>query len=335
MFFFLSLDRGLRSLRRALDRSRRAAYAEGTFRNLSTQWRAYLLFCFYFGFVSVPSSSHTLCLYAQFLSSYVTPGTIRNYLNGVRVLHLYLGHEFPFLQEFVVKITLKGISRLARHTPQQALAITVPTLLAVRSVIDVNNTLEVTVFTVAIFAFFLLSRLSNLLPVSAHAFDSAKDLCRRNILFLDDHLVVIFNWSKTIQFGERRLVIPLLRFVGSSICPVEFYTRMLQLIPAPPSGPAFVISGPSGLRALSKSQFVKQFRSLLVRAGIPLAHSYSGHSFRRGGATWAFGIGVPGELIQVLGDWKSECYKRYFEFSLDIMCQVGERMRDSVLSLNR
>ena len=42
---------------------------------------------------------------------------------------------------------------------------------------------------------------------------------------------------------------------------------------------------------------------------------YSGHSFRRGGATWAMHIGLPGEVIQVLGDWQSNVYQRYTDMN--------------------
>lgn len=52
-------------------------------------------------------------------------------------------------------------------------------------------------------------------------------------------------------------------------------------------------------------------------AHVSSAVRYTGHSFRRGGATYAFRSGVPGELIQVMGDWKSDAYKRYFDFSFD------------------
>jgi len=30
------------------------------------------------------------------------------------------------------------------------------------------------------------------------------------------------------------------------------------------------------------------------------------HSFRRGGASWAFSSEIPSELIQLYGDWKSD-----------------------------
>ena len=43
---------------------------------------------------------------------------------------------------------------------------------------------------------------------------------------------------------------------------------------------------------------------------------FSEHSFRRGGATWAFQSGVPGEMIQILGDWASDAYKKVLEFSM-------------------
>ena len=58
----------------------------------------------------------------------------------------------------------------------------------------------------ALFAFFLLAHLSNILPSLAARFDQSKDICHRNIQFSDPYLIVTFDWSKTIQCEERRLV---------------------------------------------------------------------------------------------------------------------------------
>ena len=54
---------------------------------------------------------------------------------------------------------------------------------------------------------------------------------------------------------------------------------------------------------------------VMRHAGVAEASLFTGHSFRRGGASWAFRSGVPGELIQICGDWASDSYKRYLEFS--------------------
>ena len=60
--------------------------------------------------------------------------------------------------------------------------------------------------------------------------------------------------------------------------------------------------------------FHKVLRWLLVKAGYQ-ASAYSSHSFRRGGATFAFSLGVRGELIQAQGDWVSDAYKLYLDLA--------------------
>ena len=57
---------------------------------------------------------------------------------------------------------------------------------------------------------------------------------------------------------------------------------------------------------------------------------FRGHSFRRGGATWGFYTSVPGELIQIFGDWASNAYKCYLEFSDDAKLRVAREMVSSL-----
>ena len=86
-----------------------------------------------------------------------------------------------------------------------------------------------------------------------------------------------------------------------------------------------VLSSRSGrLRPVLKSQFVSVRRARLRAAG-PFV---SGHFFCRGGTSWAFSMGIPGELIQVFGDWRSDAYKCYLDISpyLPLKLQVSEGM---------
>lgn len=43
--------------------------------------------------------------------------------------------------------------------------------------------------------------------------------------------------------------------------------------------------------------------------------SYSSHSFRRGGATFAFASHAPPAFIKAQGDWQSEAYLVYLQLS--------------------
>ena len=55
---------------------------------------------------------------------------------------------------------------------------------------------------------------------------------------------------------------------------------------------------------------------VLTAAGYD-AQAFSSHSFRRGGATWAFKAQVSGELIQLTGDWAADANKCYIEYEFD------------------
>ena len=106
---------------------------------------------------------------------------------------------------------------------------------------------------------------------------------------------------------------------------------MCSRLPATTSAPAFS----TGYRAgsyivMTKSQFVSVFRNRLARMGVPDPSRFRGHSFRRGGATWAFHTGVPGELIQIFGDWASDAYKCYLDFSDDAKLRVAREMVSSL-----
>ena len=57
---------------------------------------------------------------------------------------------------------------------------------------------------------------------------------------------------------------------------------------------------------------------------------FPGHSFRRGGATFAFAGEVPGELIQLHGDWASDAYLRYLDVSLHCRWQVGLKIKELI-----
>lgn len=115
MLLFYIVDTHLEELRVELRHSTKHGYAEGTSRNLRIQWQSYLLFCVYFGLSSVPTTTETLSLYAQFLSrSFKAVDSIRNYISGVRTMHLLLGIDID-INTFLLHLSLKGINRLNPH----------------------------------------------------------------------------------------------------------------------------------------------------------------------------------------------------------------------------
>ncbi|SPO24216.1 uncharacterized protein UTRI_03484 [Ustilago trichophora] len=76
-----------------------------------------------------------------------------------------------------------------------------------------------------------------------------------------------------------------------------------------PSAPLFTLDG--GL-PFSRQAFSSMLRRCLAHCGIE-ASAYSGHSFRRGAATWAASNGVDDDTIRALGRWRSDCFRRYID----------------------
>ena len=86
--------------------------------------------------------------------------------------------------------------------------------------LDISKANDATYWCCFLFAFFLMARKSNLVPVSVAKFDSSKQLCRRNIVVDNGFLRVHIFWSKTIQFGQRKLEIPLVKITDAPLQPL-------------------------------------------------------------------------------------------------------------------
>lgn len=88
-------------------------------------------------------------------------------------MHLIAGFDFPFLQSYEVRLTLKGIQRTIKHTPNQAPPIKPAILSKLVSVIDLDDGKEVTFMCAFLLTFFLLARVSNIVPQVTSRFDKA------------------------------------------------------------------------------------------------------------------------------------------------------------------
>lgn len=151
---------------------------------------------------------------------------------------------------------LRGISKLNPHTPRQPLPITPSVLLNMREQLDLQSPLHAVLWCCFIFTLFLFARKSSMVPPKAQSFGPQKHLRRGDILECEAGLLVYIKWSKTIQHGERYLMIPISAKPSSPLCPLKAFQQMCQLMPAGKSAPAFVIPRESGLTSLTHSSMV-------------------------------------------------------------------------------
>lgn len=274
--------------------------------------------------IHLPAGTETLQLYAQFLSrTFKSTQSIRNYINGIKTIHLLLGHSVEHINKFILNLSLKGIAKLNPHSVKQAECMTPDILLRISEVLDFTRSSDLVFWCLFLFAFFLLARKSNLVPTTKKDLVQKKFLLRGDVIEMSNLLVVTMFWSKTIQSGERMLHTPLLPLNESVLCPVKAFKNMCQAIPAHAEAPLFLLPNRKPVTYL---MFQNKLKHCIKRIGLNPA-AFSSHSFRRGGATLLFNANVEPDKIQLLGDWRSEAYKKYLTFTLEDKIQVSKDMR--------
>ncbi len=256
-----------------------------------------------------------LARYVAHLARRLKPQSIAKYLNIVRLLHIEADFPNPLEDNWVIKSLLTGIKRAKGQAVKRKLPITPDILLRIHKRLDLSQPQAVVFWAISLLAFFSLLRKSNLLPATSSAFSPAKHLRRCDFSRMPWGLAVQIRWTKTIQFQERHFQIPLPALPGHPLCPVKAILAAFSLTPsADPQGPAFLIPGfPS--YPLLYNNFISILRSHLSHLNLP-ADEYAGHSFRRGGASWAFRMLLPTEAIKAMGDWSSDAYLAYLEIPL-------------------
>lgn len=306
------------------------AYASGTLRNLELQWSCYKNFCAFYGLQLLPAMEETLVLFIKFLELNVkSPKTVYNYLLGVKVKHHWLGYEVKAFSSIRVKHMLRAVIKMSTHIVKQAQPVTPQILVEIKSVLNLKQPNDATFWAACVLSFMLMLRKSNLVPDTLGSFDPNKQLTRGHLQFAQDAVWITIVWSKTLQFHLKELKYPLLAIPGSELCPVAALTNMCQLVPLSQTQPCFAKRNG---QPWTYRQFQDKFRWCLARLSYNAA-LFSSHSFRRGGCSFCFQSGVPSELIQILGDWKTDIYKNYCHTTTETRAQACARFRKELLRL--
>jgi integrase len=295
---------------------RLATFSTSTKSTYSTHYRVYLDFCSKCGYLPVPITSDKLCRYAAFLARTRKFSTVKQYINIVRILHLENGLSNPLENNYFLRSVLLGIKRTKGDAVKTKLPITPEVLHRIRLALCLQDAEDSVFWAICLVAFFGLFRKGNLLLKSDSLFDPLRHLRRRDFCLCPSGIEINVRWTKTIQFRQRVLKIPLPNLPNHPLCPVRALLKAFSFIPNPSlDAPPFLLSfNQKNFVSLTQSKFSRKLTQVLSKVGYD-SSLFSGHSFRRGGATWALQCGFPSDVIKILGDWRSDAYLRYIDIS--------------------
>ena len=301
-------------------------FAASTKSNVVSQIRQWIYFCTYFDLSTMPASPIDLCLFLELMSRTCGYGHLKNVVSGIRYLHHTTGHKFPG-DSVWLDDTLQGLKRRLKGTPKQVLPINPAILRRMFHFVKLNSNNDLAMWVGCLVAFFTLFRKANLCP-RTQQFDPSTVLTREDLVIDEEgqRILVFVNFSKTNQFSQRRRCIPIPRNDDPALDLYRHVKLLYSRVKAGDDSPALSFSTKS---FITHQSFTTKLKQWLSKAGLDPS-LFSGHSFRRGGASYLYSIGGSTLMVQVMGDWRSQVFTRYLYLTMEDRQQAQSLMKSSI-----
>ena len=276
-------------------------FAEGTKRNHKSNITQFMFFCIKFDRPVCPTNRDTIMAFARLACMTVSYGTLKNIFSSIKFLHRANNQTYPE-DDWQLESTLKALKREMSGAPLQTLPITPEILLKMYAFVDTNKPRDFANWTAFLTTFYCMLRKASAVPKSLDAFNEVKELSRNKVDTAAgaEVVLVLMNYSKTEQFGNKNVVIPLLKNPVHALDPVYHLQELFTRFPVANSLPAFSYIEKGKIKCITYDGFTKELKRLLTLSGLK-AESFSGHSFRRGGASYLYKLGADPLLIQASG----------------------------------
>ena len=307
----LELEKQLQELRIQNHATQGFKYTKKSAANVISGIRQYMYFTLYFKLTPLPASEDTLVCFLEFMARTVGYPHLKHLLSSVKFLHQALNYSFS-MDSFQLDMTMQGLKRRLAKVPFQVLPLTPEILKRMFQHLDMRKSEDRALWCSYLSSFYGLLRKSSAVPESRN-FDAKKVLVRRNVKVdaINNMVYFYLGYGKTNNFCTRDVIVPVPGNNDPALDPVRHLQALFSTVQAAPDDPAFNFA-PG--RFVSYSSFTSRLKTLLKKAGYDPS-LYSGHSFRRGGASFLHACGGTALMVQACGDWSSQCFTRYLYMS--------------------
>jgi hypothetical protein len=272
--------------------------------------------------------------YISFLARSSVHSTVRNHLNGVRVFFESRGYPDPLKNCRKITDVQDGIKRKKPGGKKQKMPCTIQMLSIAVSLCNTNTGFGAALAAAITIGFFAFLRKANLVPktLSCEATGDEDKALEAHNVYVDKKsglLWIRLTHTKTIQFGEREVIVPIAAMPNRNYDPVKLWMnhcKINRVGQQPKGSPAFSYPDEAGnTRALTYVAVAGLLKAAATKLGLNPS-KFSSHSLRRGGATFAAISKVPASIIKAIGDWRSNAYEEYIKLAMNVREQGARAM---------
>ena len=288
-------------------------YTKESAANVISGIRQWVFFTMYFMVPVLPATVDHLICFLELMARTSGFQHLKHLLHSVKFLHQALDIRFPE-DSFQLDVTMQGLKRRLAKAPFQVLPITPKVLRDIYQHLDMRKTEDLALWCSYLICFYGLLRKKNAVPGSEQH-NPSKVISRRHISvnLASNRVYLYVGFSKTNQFGAKDLVVPIPGNSDPALDLVRHIHELFSRVNVSDESPAFSYGARN---YVSYNKFTQRLKKLLTKAGYTAA-SYSGHSFRRGGASFLHACGGTALMVQASGDWTSSCFTRYLFLSTE------------------
>ena len=169
--------------------------------------------------------------YTSYLAATQSYKTLKLTLNGIRLYYLGQEQPNPLANSHAHAQHMRALRRKMGDVPKPKLPITMRELTWLALACNMNAPEEVAFTAAAMIAFFAFLRKSNVTTGHQTATDIASAIAMQDVIIDEQNymLFITLRCTKTIQFGERTLRIPIYGRRGSPTDPVAWWKLHLCL----------------------------------------------------------------------------------------------------------
>ena len=301
-------------------------FAKSTRSNVKSHIRQWVYFCTYFRIILLPATETDLCMFLELMSNSSGYGHLKNVLGSIRYLHHTLGFPFPS-ESVMLEDTLQGLKRKLKGTPKQVLPIDPVILRRMYKYVDIKKTRDLAFWCGFLIAFYTLFRKANVCP-KEQKFDPDTVLKRGDIVIDEENerVLIFVNFSKTNQYQKKSHVVPIPKNEDSALDLFTHLRDLFKKVKASQDSPALSYSSSC---FVTHQPFTEKLKALLAKSGLDPG-LFSGHSFRRGGASYLYSVGGSTLMVQVMGCWSSQIFTRYLYLSLEDRLAAQNLMMENI-----
>lgn len=258
----------------------------------------------------LPASELLLCAFAARYVGLHAESTIRSSLLGLRSLHINHGFEWqggPRLARVLRAARLHAPPSSKRPLRPPATAQLVAKIVIGLSLSDPFDAAVAAIITTALWG---MARLGELIPDTNHPKNTSVFPTRQDLGPLSHSRksrTLHLPYTKTTQVDGGTIIITNQSGLAN---PLPLLENHLAINKPGPEDSLFAYSTESGTMGfISKKRLLRRCREIL---GEEPAKSLTGHCFRIGGTYEMLQAGVPPDVVQKMGRWKSDVFLRYW-----------------------